>query len=1056
MSFIIDDLALVAPAPNPVTGAAQTVGRPGIRQFWYWIIAHFPIGVSVSGPFHVRDAPQTLNIANYVRVTWEPLIGALKYDVLRTEEPELPNRPAGIEIVSGITQTSWLDQQGNPPALYDITALAWGAPVRCNIHLNNRDYDEPTMVLPCQIKVTTIVFDDGSEQNTAGGGGGSPGPPGPAGPAGPQGPTGADGAIGPQGPTGSTGPQGDAGPPGPTGATGTQGPQGPAGAQGNTGPPGPTGAQGPEGPTGATGPAGPQGNPGPTGPTGPQGPMGLPGASTIIRGSVPTAADLPTSGMAVGDAWITEDTGDLWVWTGASWVNAGQIVGPQGPAGPSGPVGNQGPPGATGPQGPTGAQGPAGDAGPAGPQGNPGPQGATGPPGPTGATGPAGADGATGPAGPAGADGATGPAGPQGPTGADGAQGTTGPAGATGPAGPQGPPGGQGPPGPNVPATTTSLGSVIIGSGLAVQPDGTISVVGGGGSQTPWLSDIDGAGHRLLNAGAIGIGVSIPAGPLHVREGANLNVVFSPPGVSPGFASIQTFNDAGTAFIPLQLYGSAIYLMGGNCGINVVNPGARLEVMGDAATNGAAVLRLKNSEITTNNTQQRFFGGKSNMDLWAIGTDIYSGNGSEDFNFHTLTGLATVLLIQRSTGHVGISTVNPAYQLHIAKDAGGLAQFNIGDDTQTAANPASGWHIEVWSDGNAYMDTKTNAGGTVNFRTGQDGEVGFARTWMVVQPSTANVTIGSTTITGDRLAVNGGITLDLGNANVGTIGNFLRFGNGSGEGIGSNRNGGNQFGLDFYTATSIRMFITNGGNVGIAVGNPAGRLEIAPPGMPIDGSFSNSQLILREGSVNPAYGFAIKFIAPGGAGPWAGCLQSFDSNSPSRLVLNPNGGNVGVNTYNPSQALHVAGDGMFTRDGNTGAIYFGNINHYIWFDGSNWNFNPPLPSAMAGWAKFNPNLNVATNWAYGWYLIQGNLCFISVMFNVAASPPGTLTFNLPAAVAVGVFTSLPLYGAGPPGNVVATANASFNSGATSSTVAMTGFQGGAGYTYIVSGAYRIS
>ena len=109
------------------------------------------------------------------------------------------------------------------------------------------------------------------------------------------------------------------------------------------------------------------------------------------------------------------------------------LLGSGGGAGPTGP---------TGPQGPTGAN--SNVAGPTGPQGPIGPQGVTGPQGPTG---------------PRGNIGATGPTGPQ------GAASTV--------AGPTGP---QGPIGPNIPASTTQLGSVVIGANIDVAPDGTISI----------------------------------------------------------------------------------------------------------------------------------------------------------------------------------------------------------------------------------------------------------------------------------------------------------------------------------------------------------------------------------------------------------------------------------------------------------------------------------------------------------------------------------------------------------------------------------------------------
>lgn len=221
--------------------------------------------------------------------------------------------------------------------------------------------------------------------------------------------------------------QGAVGPTGPTGSTGLTGPTGSTGLTGATGPTGPTG------PTGAASTVA-----GPTGPTGNTGPAG---AGIAYKGAVATASSLPgypsSYGGAVGDAYITIDTGHLWVWNGSTWVDNGaitqSITGPTGPTGPTGNTGNTGP---TGPTGNTGNTGPTGSTGAASTVAGPtGPTG-TGPTGPTGSTGIAGPTGptGTGPTGPTGA-GPTGPtgAGPTGPTGS----GPTGPTG-TGPTGPTG------------------------------------------------------------------------------------------------------------------------------------------------------------------------------------------------------------------------------------------------------------------------------------------------------------------------------------------------------------------------------------------------------------------------------------------------------------------------------------------------------------------------------------------------------------------------------------------------------------------------------------------
>jgi hypothetical protein len=108
---------------------------------------------------------------------------------------------------------------------------------------------------------------------------------------------------------------------------------------------------------------------------------------------VADVASLPAVGNTVNDAYIVSADGNLWIWNGTAWFDAGQIVGPQGPAGADGATGA---PGATGP---TGAQGEVGATGAPGATGPTGAQGEVGPTGPQGVQGLQGVQGETGPAG---------------------------------------------------------------------------------------------------------------------------------------------------------------------------------------------------------------------------------------------------------------------------------------------------------------------------------------------------------------------------------------------------------------------------------------------------------------------------------------------------------------------------------------------------------------------------------------------------------------------------------------------------------------------------------
>lgn len=237
--------------------------------------------------------------------------------------------------------------------------------------------------------------------------------------------------VGPQGPKGEQGEQGE------KGAEGPVGPQGPKGDKGDKGDPGEKGADGtvsfesltPEqkeslrgisitsvsidtdgnltiafsdgdsenvgniiGPQGVQGPKGDKGDVGPQGPQGPRGEkgeQGNDGTSLNVLGTKESEADLPLSAEK-NDAYLIN--GEMWVFDGTNWNNAGKIQGPQGPQGPVGP---QGPKGDPGPQGEKGETGEKGEQGIQGLKGDTGPQGEQGPAGPKGEQGDTGARGNT-------------------------------------------------------------------------------------------------------------------------------------------------------------------------------------------------------------------------------------------------------------------------------------------------------------------------------------------------------------------------------------------------------------------------------------------------------------------------------------------------------------------------------------------------------------------------------------------------------------------------------------------------------------------------------------
>jgi len=135
------------------------------------------------------------------------------------------------------------------------------------------------------------------------------------------------------------------------------------------------------------------------------------GSGITITGSVSNSTQLETSYAGdSGDGFIADDTGNLWVWDGARWVDVGKI---------------QGPIGFTGSQGDIGYAGSRGDTGYTGSQGNLGYTGSTGVIGYTGSLGYTGSQGYTGSTG-------AGFTGSQGDTGFVGSQGDIGYTGSAG------------------------------------------------------------------------------------------------------------------------------------------------------------------------------------------------------------------------------------------------------------------------------------------------------------------------------------------------------------------------------------------------------------------------------------------------------------------------------------------------------------------------------------------------------------------------------------------------------------------------------------------------
>lgn len=140
---------------------------------------------------------------------------------------------------------------------------------------------------------------------------------------------------------------------------------------------GPPGKDGRDGAPGRQGEPGPPGRDGKDGQDGAPGKQGDPGTGLRLLGTKPTVNDLPTTAQP-GDAYLIEETTDVYVWSGTQWSNVGQIRGAKGEPGTPGRDGRDGKDGAPGPAGKDGAPGTPGRDGKDGTNGKDGAPGTPG------------------------------------------------------------------------------------------------------------------------------------------------------------------------------------------------------------------------------------------------------------------------------------------------------------------------------------------------------------------------------------------------------------------------------------------------------------------------------------------------------------------------------------------------------------------------------------------------------------------------------------------------------------------------------------------------------
>ncbi len=449
--------------------------------------------------------------------------------------------------------------------------------------------------------------------------------------------------------------------------------------------------------------------------------------------------------------------------------------------------------------------------------------------------------------------------------------------------------------------------------------------------------------------GKVGIGAASPSARLQVESNNTGTALWSISTMANGTAVLGDATGAGAGGTGVRgIAGAGGGVTGGsNSGTGVFGfSSSGAGVRGQSVSGGSTVAGVVGIASGANGNGVLGEANNGNGSVGVLGKSTIGAGvrgesaGGAGVSGTTTTGVAVRGDTGSGVGVLGYSNNNRGVHGESASGAGVYGQSNSGNGVWGKSAVSFG----VRGQGAVGVQGESASGhGVVGFNSG--GGPGLAGVHGYSSATNGVGVLGSS-VSGEaghfigKVGITSSLNVDQGSANNGAINPGITFGTSSGEGIASKRTpAGNQFGLDFYTAFSPRLSITQSGDVGIGTSRPEAKLDVV--------GTTRTHVLQITGGADFAEQFEVKATpeADGDASSLqvhAGLVVSIDPANPGKLVISARaydrrvaGIISGAGGVKPGMMMSQTGT---IADGQHPVALSGRV--YCWADASNGPIEP--------------------------------------------------------------------------------------------------------------------